>query len=553
MAASGIESDGGTDIEAMADRAPELTLGQGPWLLTQVTLLDQSDEHSELLWERKWLLHPSERRLEVQGNLFAVENTLTGAGRIFVKHAPLPHARESASPFDYKVHSNNGGFRIELAEAELWSHVEYSGGAVGRAFAFQAWQRSQRPGTSGHRLPKLLCNTWGDRSRDSRIQEAFIIQEIEAATRLGAEVVQIDDGWQKGRTSNSAEAQRKGGVWEGFWNGDPAFWTPDPERFPNGLAPVVEAAKKAGIEIGLWFAPDSWNDFENWRLDLTKLLELHGTLGIRHFKIDGVNARTKLAMKRVQELFKALREESKGEIVIDMDITAQLRPGHFGTMDAGPLFVENRYSDWRNYWPHHTLRALWQLARWIDPLRLRMEFLNNNRNKDKYQGDPLGPVNYRPDALFATVMLSNPLGWFEISNLSEDYLQKAAPLVKLWKSLREELFKGAIIPIGAEPDGVSWTGFVSLEPGLKRGFILLFRELSEDAETVMKIPGLEGSAKWELLAGEGALSSHGNALKAKVDDKLGYVFGRFEAKREIQPGFSAPSYVEAVEESMNPA
>lgn len=529
MAATGIE----VDKEACEGKKGEgllgVELGSGPWFLTQVGLQDRSDEYAELLWERKWLLHPSERHLEVRGNLFGVENTLTGEGKVFVKHAPPPHARQSAPAFDLKMSRREKGFLLELSEPALWSVMDYSGGEVGRAFAFQSWQRSERPKNEGHTIPQLLCNTWGDRSRDSRIQEAFILKEIEAAARLGAEIVQIDDGWQKGRSANSAEAQSKGGLWEGFWNSDPLFWTPDPVRFPNGLEPLVAAAKKAGVEIGLWFAPDSWNSFEHWERDAACVLALHRKHGIRHFKIDGVNAKTDLAMERVVKLFKALREGSNGEIVIDMDITAQLRPGHFGTMDAGPLFVENRYSDWHNYWPHHTLRALWQLARWIDPLRLRMEFLNNARNLDKYEGDPLAPANYRADALFATIMLSNPLGWFEISNLPEGFVRQAAPLIKLWKSVRTELFKGAIIPIGQEPDGVCWTGFASLEPGLKRGYVLLFRELNEDASCVLKIPGAGSSAKWELLAGAGSLSSHGDCLKAVIDEKLGYVFGRFEA------------------------
>ena len=44
----------------------------------------------------------------------------------------------------------------------------------------------------------------GDRSRDARINEAFLLKEIDAGAALGVDVVQIDDGWQKGRTANSA-------------------------------------------------------------------------------------------------------------------------------------------------------------------------------------------------------------------------------------------------------------------------------------------------------------------------------------------------------------
>ena len=104
--------------------------------------------------------------------------------------------------------------------------------------------------------------------------------------------------------------------------------------------------------------------------------------------------------------------ESAGRIVFDLDVTAQLRPGYFGMIGTGPLFVENRYTDWHKYWPHQTLRNLWQLAWWVDPCRLRMEFLNQSRNTEKYADDPLAPSRYAPDTLFATVFFANPLGWF---------------------------------------------------------------------------------------------------------------------------------------------
>jgi alpha-galactosidase len=524
--ANGVENDSQA-FESLSKNNGELLLENGPWLLIQVALQDQSDNHAEFLWERQWLLHPSEKLLELSGCLFCAERPLDGQGRIFVKRAPLPHARPGQpAAWDFRAAAAGKDFKIDLSEPSLWSVLEYRGGPLGRAEAFQAWQRSSRPQTASHKFPKLLCNTWGDRSRDSRIQEDFILKEIEAAKRLGAEVVQIDDGWQKGRSSNSFEAQRKGGVWEGFWNSDPSFWEPDPQRFPRGLEPVSAAAKAAGVELGLWFAPDSWNDFQNWRKDAARLLELHRVFGICHFKIDGVNARSQAAFENLDSFFKALAEGSKGEIVLDLDITAQLRPGHFGAPEAGPLFVENRYTDWRSYWPHQTLRALWTLSRWVDPLRLRMEFLNRVRNQDKYEGEPLGPANYPPATLFATTMLSNPLGWFEISNLPEDYFQTVAPLVRLWKERKTELFSGAILPIGEAPDGVAWTGFLAVSPGRRRAFALLFRELNEEGDGFFRLPaGLAaGSWTWKLLAGEGSVSAHGSGLRASIPGKLGFVF-----------------------------
>jgi alpha-galactosidase len=154
--------------------------------------------------------------------------------------------------------------------------------------ALQEYQRTLRPFMPG-RDGLFLANTWGDRSRDARVNEEFMLREIEAGARLGVEVIQIDDGWQKGRTSNSAEA---GGVWNGFWAANENFWDVHPERFPNGLAPLIARARERGMQFGLWFAPDSSHHFANWQRDVVAILKLHRELGVNYFKIDGVKAET---------------------------------------------------------------------------------------------------------------------------------------------------------------------------------------------------------------------------------------------------------------------
>lgn len=103
-------------------------------------------------------------------------------------------------------------------------------------------------------------------------------------------------------------------------------------------------------------------------------------------------------------------------------------------MSAGPLFVENRYSDYITYWPHLTLRALWSLSAVMDPIRLRMEVLNPLRNREKYGDDPLAPSAYPAETLFAIVMPANPLGWFEIQNLDPATVAAWKPLVSAWKA-----------------------------------------------------------------------------------------------------------------------
>ncbi|MEI6167070.1 MAG: alpha-galactosidase [bacterium] len=538
LTATGIESDrdqqGAVEPHQAKGVERVLSLSAQHLRLTQVTLADQTDHHNELVQERQWLLHPSESGLLLHGNLFVIENLAAGSGHILVKKAPLPGARSVATEFDLKsTPRRNGGYEFVLSgspegQAHSWEILEYHGGLMERTRVIHEWQRRLRPATPGHWVPRFLSNTWGDRSRDSRIREDFVAAEIDAAHLLGVEVVQIDDGWQRGVTSNSSLAQQLGGVWEGFWNADPHFWDPHPERFSQGLGPIVERARAKGMSIGLWFAPDSWNEFANWRRDADCILKLFSTLGIEHFKIDGVSAKTELAFCNLDHFFQAVLDGSQGRVVFDLDITADIRPGYFGAMEVGPIFVENRYTDWHKYWPHQTLRNLWMLSHWVDPRRLRMEFLSNARNVELYSNDPLAPSRYTPATLFATVMFSNPLGWFEVSALPAAFCESVAGLVKIWKTHREALFSGSIIPIGKQPDGFSVTGFLSLSEAHDSGYVLIFRELYPEDHITLVLPAIGlGECQWDVLAPGGAIQSQGDILKVQIPNPLGFVFARF--------------------------
>jgi alpha-galactosidase len=81
--------------------------------------------------------------------------------------------------------------------------------------------------------------------------------------------------------------------------------------------------------------------------------------------------------------------------------------------------IKTRYTKRPIYWPHHTLKNLWDLSHLIDPVRLRFEFNNPDTNHDNYSWSPLGHGKYRPDTLFATVMAASPLAWMELSDVSE--------------------------------------------------------------------------------------------------------------------------------------
>ncbi len=498
---------------------------------THVTLKDHTDRNL------KGLVFPEaydfSKAFQSSANIAFIENAETKSGLLFIKLSPLPHARAKKIEHDFNWDGSSlkwkgPGFNSISKRSYPCAVICYDGGRAGRIAAGQRYQRSIRqyvPGRDG----QLLSNTWGDRSRDAKISQPFLITEIKAGKAMGVDVMQVDDGWQRGTTQNSAVARSKSGVWSGFWKADPKFWWPHEERLPNGLEPVAEAAKEHGLKMGLWYAPDSDDDFGNWERDADRILELHRSLGVKYFKLDSIVMTTEIAEKRVLMLMNKVIEATDGNVVIDLDVTAGIRPGYLGAVEVGTVFVENRYTDWATYWPHKTLRNFWQLSEYIDPVRVRMEFLNNVRNTEqkKYKENELAPVTYPPAYLFASVMFSSPLAWFEVSELPEEYAKDVGALVKVWKDHRVSIHGGDIIPIGDAPDGSQWAGLCSIAHDRKSGHAVIFRELNEQAEATFEIPLLDELKTVEILHGDGEAAIEDGKLKVKLDKPRSYIFLKF--------------------------
>ena len=73
---------------------------------------------------------------------------------------------------------------------------------------------------------------------------ARIARLARAAADIGAERFVLDDGWFAGRHHDRAGL------------GD---WTPDPGKYPDGLAPLAREIEAAGLQFGLWVEPEMVN------------------------------------------------------------------------------------------------------------------------------------------------------------------------------------------------------------------------------------------------------------------------------------------------------
>lgn len=479
------------------------------WHYKSVEYKDLTDHHNNLVEVHSFL---SYRARNWDGNLLLARDEWTGDGFFFLKEGPCS---------DMQLGGKNGDFRIKYGRCQVtgigfspedllpdeWTRLYGCVlGVSGRdelseALALRAYQKSLR-----RQLDMVMMNTWGDRSQDGRVSEAFCLQELDKAARLGITVFQIDDGWQVGKSPASVV---KGGSFDDIWKKS-GYWDVDPVKFPHGLIPIVEKAKKLGIELGLWFNPSVQDDLADWERDAAVLTSLWKQHGIRIFKIDGLILPSKTAERNLRKMLDRVREETKDEVIFNLDVTNGRRIGYNWFSEYGNIFLENRYSDWGNYYPYKTLRNLWQLARYVAPERFQIEFLNPWRNADKYPaGDPFAPAHYAFDYLAAISFAAQPLAWMEASNLPEEGFE-TGDLLRRWYALAADFHAGTILPIGEEPSGRSWTGFQSIISP-KQGYLLVFREDTSDASTSLKTWLPEGcQVRCKSLMG------NGKNFKAKV-------------------------------------
>ena len=123
----------------------------------------------------------------------------------------------------------------EGSDACAWRYHDYA-----REQVLPRWSRTARP---------VHSNSWEAMYFD--LDTAKLCQLVDAAAAIGAERFVLDDGWFQGRRDDTAGL------------GD---WWVDRVVFPEGLQPLVDHVRAAGLQFGLWFEPEMVNaDSELYR------------------------------------------------------------------------------------------------------------------------------------------------------------------------------------------------------------------------------------------------------------------------------------------------
>ncbi|WP_026930705.1 alpha-galactosidase [Glycomyces tenuis] len=176
---------------------------------------------------------------ETAGEVYSTQLAWSGSWRVQLN-------RSTQGRLTLTAGAGQEGLRWNLAAGERWETPVASGlyTAGGFGGASRAWHEHLRR----HVMPTaeedaaVLFNSWEAVTFD--VSEEKQLPLVELATRIGCEQFVVDDAWFGARTSDRAGL------------GD---WWPNPERFPNGLKPLIDAVHERGMRFGLWVEPEMVN------------------------------------------------------------------------------------------------------------------------------------------------------------------------------------------------------------------------------------------------------------------------------------------------------
>ncbi|WP_214326516.1 alpha-galactosidase [Nonomuraea sediminis] len=186
-----------------------------------------------------WVMLDAGDATERHGEVWSGALAWSGSWRITV-------TRDAAGRAGWTGGFGHEGLSWRLEPGEEWVTPVFAGlySAHGHGGASRTWHDY----VSRHVLPEpgelrpVVYNAWEAVGFD--VGEANQKELAALAAQVGAELFVMDDAWFGGRTSDRAGL------------GD---WWPNPDRFPGGLAPLIDEVHRHGMRFGLWVEPEMVN------------------------------------------------------------------------------------------------------------------------------------------------------------------------------------------------------------------------------------------------------------------------------------------------------
>jgi len=206
-----------------------------PWGETQFTSRRGITSHQA----NPWVMLDAGDADEQHGQVWSAALAWSGSWRITVQRDTENRVRMTGG-------FGHDGVSWRLEPGEIFETPVFAG--LYNRGGFGATSRAWHDYILRHVLPHpqdvrpVLYNSWEATGFD--LDEAGQRKLAALAATLGVELFVMDDGWFGGRTSETAGL------------GD---WTPNPERFPEGLSPLIEEVHRLGMAFGLWVEPEMVN------------------------------------------------------------------------------------------------------------------------------------------------------------------------------------------------------------------------------------------------------------------------------------------------------
>jgi alpha-galactosidase len=173
------------------------------------------------------------------GQVFSCTLAWSGSWRITAERTPADRVAVTAG-------FGHDGLVWPLAPGEALTTPVSAGAWTDGGFdaASQAWHAYFLGQVLPHaeELRPVVYNSWEATGFDISLEGQLALAR--QAAEIGVELFVMDDGWFGRRTSDRAGL------------GD---WWPSPERFPDGLAPLVKGVRELGMDFGLWVEPEMVN------------------------------------------------------------------------------------------------------------------------------------------------------------------------------------------------------------------------------------------------------------------------------------------------------
>lgn len=388
---------------------------------------------------------------------------------------------------------------------ECWATwtIVWSQGNDGMQLALKQFDRARYP-VFPERDMFILSNTWGPANPGGAqfTEEDFVLKEIPAVAKLGIDVMQIDDGWQKSGGGPDAK------------NFSP--------KYTNGWKDIKAIADKNEVRMGLWVTA---------KLSTTEELNKNiDELGFVSWKSDFDHLATRAdyedRIKKYRDVMKHAWMKTQFSLCPEYD---DPRYGWYYFKEYGSIYFQNIQESLPAHLtmvPSNVLMHNWEMTKYFNSNKLQVMLQNPKRVNPERSDAPQHSHSY----CFAMGVPFVPCFFQSAQNLDSNEQKELKDFISVYKKHRAAIFNSYTFPIGDKPNNKSWTGFQMLnENDKKNNYLLLFRELHNgEPKKTIQLKFLQGKTITFTNVETGKkfvkkASSEGK-IEFSMDKPAGYLF-----------------------------